>query len=126
MKVGEIMTKDVLMIDKNKKVSDLLDEITEKNVGSFLIELGNDYGIVTRKDIVNKVIAYGEDMDKVKVEDIMSGPVLTISPDLSIVETARLMAKTGVRRFPVMENGKLVGIVSNSDILRTMKSKIED
>ncbi|OYT39607.1 MAG: hypothetical protein B6U86_05075 [Candidatus Altiarchaeales archaeon ex4484_43] len=91
----------------------------ENDIGSLLVEKGSDYGIVTRKDIVNKVIARGKDPMEVKVKDIMTEPILTVSSDMSITETARLMAKTNVRRFPVVDDGKLVGIVSNSDILRS-------
>ncbi|HIE34421.1 MAG TPA: CBS domain-containing protein, partial [Candidatus Altiarchaeales archaeon] len=53
-------------------------------------------------------------------------PILTISQDIDLMNAARLMAKTDIRRFPVMNNGEMVGIISNSDILRAMKSKIRD
>ncbi|OYT39535.1 MAG: hypothetical protein B6U86_05180 [Candidatus Altiarchaeales archaeon ex4484_43] len=119
MNVSDIMKRDVMKIGRDAPASDAMKIMIENDIGSLLVEKGSDYGIITRKDIVNKVIARGKDPMEVGVEDIMTEPILTISPDLSITETARLMAKTNVRRFPVVDDGKLVGIVSNSDILRS-------
>ena len=119
MNVSDIMKRNVVKIGRDAPARDAMKIMIENDIGSLLVEKGSDYGIVTRKDIVNKVIARGKDPMEVKVKDIMTEPILTVSPDMSITETARLMAKTNVRRFPVVDDGKLVGIVSNSDILRS-------
>ncbi|HDH41772.1 MAG TPA: CBS domain-containing protein [Candidatus Altiarchaeales archaeon] len=119
MNVSDIMKRNVVKIGRDAPARDAMKIMIENDIGSLLVEKGSDYGIVTRKDIVNKVIARGKDPMEVKVKDIMTEPILTVSSDMSITETARLMAKTNVRRFPVVDDGKLVGIVSNSDILRS-------
>jgi len=119
MNVSDIMKRNVVKIGRDTPARDAMKIMIENDIGSLLVEKGSDYGIVTRKDIVNKVIARGKDPMEVKVKDIMTEPILTVSSDMSITETARLMAKTNVRRFPVVDDGKLVGIVSNSDILRS-------
>jgi len=119
MNVSDIMKRNVVKIGRDAPAQDAMKIMIENDIGSLLVEKGSNYGIVTRKDIVNKVIARGKDPMEVKVKDIMTEPILTVSPDMSITETARLMAKTNVRRFPVVDDGKLVGIVSNSDILRS-------
>lgn len=118
MNVRNIMKRDVIKIDKNDSVDKAMELMIKHNIGSLIIEDNNEYGILTRKDIVNKVIAYSKNPSKVKVSEVFTYPILTISPDMSIKEAARLMAKANVRRFPVVEKGLLVGLLSNSDILR--------
>jgi len=118
MNVRNIMCKDILKVGKKESVKTAMTLMVEHDVGSLLIDEGAEYGILTRKDIVNKVIAYGKDPAKVKVTEVFTFPVLTVSPDMSVKEAARLMSKANVKRFPVVEKGVLVGILSNSDILK--------
>ncbi len=97
--------------------------MVNRRVTSLIVEKENKdgvYGMVTRRDVVNKVVAYGKDAAKVAVSDIMSEPLLTISPEMSVETVARLMSKTNLRRFPVMVGDELVGMVSNSDILKAV------
>ena len=129
MKVKDIMRRDIIKINSDASVKDAIKRMFDENVTSLIVNSPDDkdiYGIITRKDIVNKIIAYNRDINEVKVRDIMTEPILTISQDIDLMNAARLMAKTDIRRFPVMNNGEMVGIISNSDILRAMKSKIRD
>ena len=119
MNVRNIMKKEVVKAKKDSSVQDAMDLMVDYDIGCLIIEEGGEYGIVTRKDVVNKVIAYEKDPFKVKVGDICTYPVLTVSPDMSVKEAARLMSKANVRRFPVVEKGILVGIVSNSDVFKS-------
>jgi len=94
-----------------------------KNVRSLIVNRRNEddaFGIVTRKDIVNKVVADGKNPKDVKVHEIMTKPLITVSPGLSVEYCARLFAKTGIRRAPVFDGKKIVGILSNSDIFKTL------
>ncbi len=117
------MTAGIISIKKDASVEDAMKAMIERRVTSLIIdkEGENDhYGILTRKDIVNKVVANNRDPKKVKVSEIMSEPLLCISQDFTAENIARLMQKTGVRRFPVIEDGQIVGMVSNSDIMRAI------
>jgi CBS domain-containing protein len=123
MNVNEIMTRGVMTIRRDAPVVEAMKQLIDRRVTSLIVEKENEegmYGIITRKDIVNKVIAYGKDLKATKVSDIMSEPLMTISPEMSVETVARLMAKTDIRRFPVMEENRLVGMVSNSDILKAI------
>ncbi|HIE34416.1 MAG TPA: CBS domain-containing protein [Candidatus Altiarchaeales archaeon] len=123
MNANEIMTRGIMTIKKDAAVAEAMKTMVDRRVTSLVVEKDFDsdvYGIITRKDIVNKVIAYGKDLKKTKVSDIMTEPLMTISPDMSIENIARLMAKTDIRRFPVMEGNKIIGMVSNSDILKAI------
>jgi CBS domain-containing protein len=125
MNVIDIMKENVVEIERNATALDAMRIMIENDIGSLLVDGENKFGIITRKDIVNKVIAYGKDLREVKVGEILNEPILTISSDLSVKEAARLMAKTNVRRFPVMEDGKLIGLISNSDILRSVSQGLQ-
>ncbi|OYT39536.1 MAG: hypothetical protein B6U86_05185 [Candidatus Altiarchaeales archaeon ex4484_43] len=129
MNVRDVMRRNVITIDPNSSILGAMKKMVNERITSLIVEKPTDksiYGIITRKDIVNKVIAYNKDLETTKVSEIMSEPILTISADLSIDTVARLMAKTDIRRFPVMEDGKLIGLISNSDILKAINKKLEE
>jgi len=128
MNVRDVMRRDVITIDPDASILGAMRKMVNERITSLIVEKPTDksvYGIITRKDIVNKVIAYNKDLKNTKVSEVMSEPILTISPDLSIETVARLMAKTDIRRFPVMEGNKLIGLISNSDILKAINKKLE-
>jgi len=127
MNANDIMTRGIMTIKRNATVSEAIKTMIERRITSLIVESDDNdglYGIVTRKDIVNKVIAHRRDPDKVKVKEIMSEPLMVISPDMEMENVAMLMAKTDVRRFAVVENGELIGIISNSDILKAVYSEV--
>ncbi|MGD9161310.1 MAG: CBS domain-containing protein, partial [Desulfobacteraceae bacterium] len=80
------------------------------------------FGIITRKDVVESLINAGTGETSILVKDVMTKPSLTVSPELSIFNCHQMMLMVGVRRMPVVEGNKLVGIISNSDILKNIVS----
>ena len=129
MKVKDIMRRDIIKINSDATVEDAIKKMFDENVTSLIVNSsdGKDiYGIITRKDIVNKVIAYNKDINEVRVRDIMTEPILTISQDIDLMNAASLMAKADIRRFPVINNGEMVGIVSNSDIVRAFSKSRQE
>jgi CBS domain-containing protein len=79
-------------------------------------------GIVTERDFVRRVAAKKTPLDS-KISDVMSRPLITIDPDASLKEAARKMVKRGIRRLPVVEQHKLVGIIVVSDFARHLSKK---
>lgn len=73
-------------------------------------------GILTERDLLMKVVSLDLKPSTVKVDKIMSAPIMTIAPDADITEAAKIMSRNKIRRLPVVERGKLVGIVTASDI----------
>ena len=122
------MRKEVITIHPDTTVYNAAKKMFEEDITSLVVKETDKesiYGIITRKDIVNKVISCEKDIQKVKVSEIMSEPLMTISGDTSIENASRLMAKVDVRRFPIMDDGKIVGILSNSDIIRSICNKLK-
>ena len=121
MKSKDIMTKHVVVVDEEITVAELVNKMIQENVSSLIVNRSpsdDTYGIVTRRDVVNKIIAPGVDPYQARAVDIMTKPILTISPNLAINHVARLMKHTNVRRMPVFDGHRILGIVSNSDIFR--------
>ena len=121
MYVHEVMTRGVITIERDASAADAMKKMMDRRVTSLLVERGgtlDDYGIITRKDLIDKVVAAGGNPHDVKVREIMSEPLLNINSNIRVENVARLMAKTGIRRFPVLDNGQVVGLVSNSDIIK--------
>ncbi len=97
-----------------------------EGVGSLIIlEDGEPVGILTERDLLYKVVAVGKVPSKTKVERVMSSPVITISPGSNISIVAKRMSDLHLRRLPVVENGKLIGMLTEKDILKLSPSLIE-
>ncbi|OYT27472.1 MAG: hypothetical protein B6U97_01480 [Candidatus Altiarchaeales archaeon ex4484_96] len=123
MKAKDIMKTEIISIERDASVEDAMKKMFERRVTSLVVpkeKKQDNVGIVTRKDVINSVIAENKNPKKTRIADIMSEPLLSVSPDFSIENLARLMAKTNLRRFPVVEDDKIIGMVSNSDILRVI------
>ena len=96
------------------------------DVGSLIICDGErPAGIVTREDIINKVVSIESDPTKVMLKDIMSKNLVTITSDKDISEAARLMSKYMYERLPVVSMGKLVGIISAREIAKVAPAALE-
>jgi predicted transcriptional regulator len=98
----------------------------EKGV-SYLIVIRKDVpiGIVTEKDLVEKSVAANAKPSHITIKDIMSSPLLTVQPGVDIADAARTMASLKIRRLVVVEDSRLVGILTESDILRISPALIE-
>jgi len=116
-KVGDIMTKKVVRIDVDMTALKVARLIVKHKIEGFPVtENGKPIGIVTGWDLLTKIIAKGLDPNEVKVKEFMTASPITCSPDDSVLEAAKLMAKYGIKRVPVVKNNKVVGIFTPYDI----------
>ncbi len=118
MKVKDIMTKDVAYINSGSKVIEAAKMMQQHNVGSIPVCDQNNslVGIITDRDIVLRNIAMGKNPANTSVNDVMSPKVTWARPDMDMKEISHLMEQQQVRRIPVVENNKLVGIVALGDM----------
>jgi len=87
------------------------------NIGAVPVVDGErPVGIITDRDIVLRCVAEEKDATKVKASEIMTKKLITVNPEINVKEAAKIMAEHQIRRLPVVENGKLVGIVSLGDL----------
>ncbi len=120
MKVSDIMTKDVVTIRGSQKVAEAVKLMREKEIRCLIVARRHEedaYGIVTETDIIEKVVAFGRDPQKVRLHEIMTKPCIVLNPDLAVEYVARLFTQTDIYCAPVIRE-QLIGIVTASDILR--------
>jgi CBS domain-containing protein len=120
MKAVEIATKEVVTIRGSATVAEAVKLMKDKKLRALIVEPRNEidpYGMVTETDIIYKVAAYGHDPKQMRVYEIMTKPCITVNPELGVEYVARLFAQTRLRRAPVIEGAKLLGIISVSDLL---------
>jgi len=121
----DLMTKDPVTISQEASVKRAVEVMLRRNVGSLLVvEKDEIVGIITEKDIISKVVRYAKDPRKVKVKNIMTKKLITIHPTADIYEIAKVMSEKNVRRLPVCEGNKLLGLVTEKDILKFAPSVI--
>lgn len=117
MKVRDVMTSSVDWLSPESSVVEVAQLMKKDDVGSIPICQGDQLvGIVTDRDIVLKVIAVGKDYNSTSAKDIMSTSVKTITTTQDVHEAADIMSKYQIRRLPVVEQGKLLGIVAIGDL----------
>jgi len=115
------MDKNVVSIDLNALVSETLKRMVETGVWSLVVERdGLAVGVVTDRDILRRCAVMGHYPDQVKVEKIMSSPIITVKPDATAGEAMRTMIDSNVRRLFVVEEGKIVGRVTQTGLFRHM------
>ena len=126
MKVRDVMTKQVIPVGAKETVAVAARSLTHYNIGALpVIENGNLCGLLTDRDIVTRCLAANRDPQKTTVEQIMTRDVRGTRPDMEASVAANLMGKLQVRRLPVLEDGKLCGMVSLGDLARREESVMD-
>ncbi|HEX6327022.1 MAG TPA: CBS domain-containing protein [Jiangellaceae bacterium] len=116
MRVEEIMTQAAVTDATNVPLASVAELMWKQQTGSVVIREGQRIvGIVTERDVL-RTVAAGKDAASVLVGDVMTTDIITTSPDTSVRDAARTMAQHWIRHLPVVENGQLVGIISQRDI----------
>ena len=116
----DIMQVEIATILGDASVSEATRLMFQEGVRSLLVEprdKDDAYAIITYSDIVKKVLADGLDPNQVEVHQVMTKPVVSVSPDMKVEYIARLFRQVGIGHAPVMDSGKLLGIVSMTDIV---------
>jgi CBS domain-containing protein len=115
--IQSIMDLDVVVLDGNNSVSDAVEKMKEKNSRSVLVtHTGEIIGIVSKTDILFKVMGRGKDSTKAKLREIMSSPVLTIPPSSTVGEALSIMDKNTVRQLVVSFGNSIMGMITRDSI----------
>lgn len=118
MSVKDIM-HDATIVNPNISALEVSRVMKSKNIGSVLVKVSPlDYGVVTERDIIIKVIARDQDPKSVKAKDIMTEMRYTIDSNASIEKASEIFNLHQIRRLPVMENGKIIGVITTRDVAR--------
>lgn len=110
---------EVLQIDGDASVFEAVERMVERNVGSLLVtEAGEITGIVTERDYLRRVTLEGREERETPVREIMSSPLIVVTPDTTIDECMALMTDRRIRHLPVVDDGSVVGVVSIGDLVK--------
>ena len=116
-KVREIMTGSPTSVSPELDIVTVARAMRDEDIGAVLVSDGDDLmGLVTDRDLVIRGLAAGGDPTQVKIGGIASRPTATIGPDDSLDKAAQIMRERAVRRLPVLEDGRAVGIVTLGDL----------
>jgi CBS domain-containing protein len=126
MKVRDLMSYPLCIVKPEDSVKDVIDAMTAEKKGIAIIAkdgiLSKCEGFVTKGEIFIRVFVKGLDPGNVKIADIMTpGPLVTISPNVSCKEAAKLMIKHNIRRLPVVDNDSFVGIITCENLLKCVE-----
>jgi CBS domain-containing protein len=123
--VRDIMAKNVKTVRTDDSVHDAVVKMNKFDVGSVIVTNNNRaVGIITSKNILNRIVESRLDASTVRAKDIMSSPLITIEPDAPIEDAAKLMAQKRIKKVAVMDKDKIIGIVSTSDIVKANPTQL--
>ena len=121
-RVSEILRgkgTDVLKIHASATVFDAIKKIVDKNVGSILVTEGDEVvGIMTERDYLRKIAVLGRTSHETLVSEIMTAPLVYVTPETTIEESMAIMTDRRIRHLPVVENEDVVGIISIGDLVK--------
>lgn len=123
--VRDIMARNVKTVRTDDSVLSAVQKMLKFNIGSVIVtNNGKPVGIITERNILEKVVAPRHDVDNLHAKDIMSSPLITVEENEAVEEAAKIMARKTIKTLPVLSGDKLVGIITSSDIVRSSPTQI--
>lgn len=120
LKLNEIMVKRVITVEAGAAVKTAVELMNKHEIGCLIVvERGKPVGIVTERDILKRAIPKPADPEKTKVSRIMSKPLFVGKPQMDISKALKIMFKQKIKKLPVVEDGRLVGLVTLTDVIRS-------
>jgi len=117
------MTEDVATVCPGSSVVSAAKTMSSKNISCIIVsDNGHLSGVITETDLLKRAVADGNDFRKMKVEQTMSSPVLSVPRNLSVLEAGKIMEAKNIRRLVVLQEGRLAGIITQTDIVRVLTS----
>lgn len=126
LKVDDVMVKEVVTIDENSTVKEAADVMNKFEIGCLItVKKGKAMGIITERDLLKRVVAEAKSAEKTKVKDIMTSPLVVADPSMDLEEAVKLMFQMKIKKLPVVDGKRLVGLVSLTDIARFQPQMIK-
>jgi CBS domain-containing protein len=126
MKVKDVMDTKVFSLNAGATVDKAIEMMIQNKVWSLLVEKrGLPEGVVTERDVIRRCVAKGLVTSKTPVGSIASSPLIMIAPDATIREAMDLMAMKGIRRLFVVDNGKVIGRITQTELFQSALSVME-
>jgi CBS domain-containing protein len=119
LRVEDVMVREVITIDEDLTVKEAAEIMNKFEIGCLIgVKRGKAMGILTERDVLKRVVAEGRDASKTKVRDAMTSPLVIVEPGMDLAEAVKLMFQMKIKKLPVVDGKRLVGLVSLTDIAR--------
>jgi CBS domain-containing protein len=119
LKVEDVMVKEVITADGETTVKEAADIMNRFEIGCLIVTKdGKAVGILTERDLLKRIVSRAKNPLKTKVKAVMSKPLIVVEPDMELEEAAKLMFKLKIKKLPVVESGRLMGLVTLTDLAR--------
>ncbi|MFQ5999214.1 MAG: cyclic nucleotide-binding/CBS domain-containing protein [Candidatus Bathyarchaeia archaeon] len=120
LKVEDVMVEDVISVSEKATVRKAAELMSKHEIGCLIVvKKGKPVGIVTETDMVKRVILEPLNPEEIKVGEIMSRPLVVGNPQMDLDEASKLMRRRKIKKLPIVEKGRLVGLMTTTDIVRS-------
>ncbi|HMK94488.1 MAG TPA: CBS domain-containing protein [Candidatus Limnocylindrales bacterium] len=119
IKAEDVMVREVVTLDENVSAKKAAEIMAQEGVSAIIATSeGKAAGILTERDILKRIVAEDKNSKKTRVKEIMSKPLVTIAPSTSLEEAAHLMFEKKIKNLPVVDESRMVGLISLQDVCR--------
>lgn len=126
LEVGDVMSKDVAVIQSTASVAEAARIMTSRGISCIVVQVGDQViGVLTETDLLERVVALCRDPACITMEQVMSCPVISISSSHSVFSASKMMEEMNIRRLVVMKDNHLCGIVTQADIFKAVRGKLQ-
>jgi len=123
IEVADVMNKDVITISPGETATVAAEKMAQNDISCVIVVGdGNVLGILTETDFLKRVVAAHAETEKINVRDIMSSPVQSVPPDMSVLDASTIAEEKRIKRLPVLDADRLVGIVTQTDLIQALTS----
>lgn len=119
VRVEDVMVKEVITINEETIIKEAAEIMNKFEIGCLIVVKDEKaIGILTERDLLKRVVAEAKDATKIRVKDVMTSPIVVAEPKMDLGEAVRLMFKMKIKKLPVVDGKRLIGLVSLTDIAR--------
>jgi len=119
MDVKDFMVKEVITVNPNTKIRDAVELMNKRAIGCLIVaRKGKPVGIMTERDVLKKIVCRSRNPEQTRISEIMSKPLIVGKVDMNWREAAKLMLDQNIKKLPILDGEKLVGLVTLTDIAR--------
>ncbi len=121
--ISDIMTKNVVTVPKDKGLKEIIKTMSNSKISSVIItDNGRVTGILTERDLIKKILTSCPNIGKVSVDEVMTHDPFTVNSHTDLSEASQMMRDNNIRHLPIVDNEKLVGLVSQTDIVKETRN----
>lgn len=126
IQTGDIMVNKVITTTRDSTVEEAVRLMNEHEIGCLIVTHNKKpIGIITERDLLKRILAKSQDLKKIRVEEVMSTPLISVEPNVEIGDASRLMFQKSIKKMPIVKEDKLLGLVTLTDILRIQPQLIK-